>query len=90
MLTSLARRSAAALFLAPALAAQAPASWSAFTKTFQAYVDSDRVVGASVALIKNGRVLSQYNTGFADRDANVRTDDQRLYCELPFRDFTLQ
>jgi CubicO group peptidase (beta-lactamase class C family) len=80
MLTLLVRRGAAALLFAPSLAvAQAPANWSAFTKTFQSYVDSDRVVGASVALIKNGRVLGQYNAGFADRDANVRTDDQTIY-----------
>jgi CubicO group peptidase (beta-lactamase class C family) len=80
MLIALVRRVSGALLLAPALAAaQAPAGWSEFTKTFQAYVDSDRVVGASVALIKNGRVLGQYNTGFADRDANVRTDDQTIY-----------
>lgn len=74
------RRSVAALCLAPALAgAQAPAGWSEFTKTFQSYVDSDHVVGASVALIKNGHVVGQYNTGFADRDANVRVDDQTIY-----------
>jgi CubicO group peptidase (beta-lactamase class C family) len=70
----------AALLFVPALAtAQAPASWPAFTKTFQAYVDSDHVVGAGVALIKNGRVLSQLNTGFADRAGNVRADDQTIY-----------
>jgi CubicO group peptidase (beta-lactamase class C family) len=76
----LSRRTAAVLFLTPALAtAQTPAGWSSFAKTFQAYVDSDRVVGASVALIKNGRVVNQLNTGFADRTANVRTDDQTIY-----------
>src|SRR5262249_32971050 len=76
----LARRTAAVLFLTPALAAaQTPADWSSFTKAFQAYVDSDKVVGASVALIKNGQIVSRLNTGFADRTANVRTDDQTIY-----------
>jgi CubicO group peptidase (beta-lactamase class C family) len=76
----LVRCAAAVLFLTPALAAsQTAADWSSFTKAFQAYVDSDRVVGASVALIKNGQVVSRLNTGFADRAANVRTDDQTIY-----------
>lgn len=74
------RRAACALLFVPALAsAQAPAAWSDFTRTFQTYVDSDRVVGAGVALIKNGRVLGQFNTGFADRAANVRANDQTIY-----------
>lgn len=79
-MNTLLRSSLAALLLAPAVAdAQAPAAWSDFTRLFQAYVDSDRVVGASVALIKNGHVVSRLNTGFADRTANVRTDDQTIY-----------
>src|SRR6478752_495216 len=63
----LARRAAAAVLFVPALAAaQARADWPSFSKLFQAYVDSDRVVG-------------QLNTGFADRTGNVRTDDQTIY-----------
>jgi len=80
MRTNLTRLSLVALFLAPAVAvAQAPTAWSDFTRLFQTYVDSDRVVGASVALIKNGHVVNQLNTGFADRAANIRTDDQTIY-----------
>ena len=61
--------------LAPTLAAaQAPAAWPAFTRTFAAYVDSDRVVGARVIYMKNGRVVARFDTGFADRAANVRVD----------------
>ncbi|HEX3867307.1 MAG TPA: serine hydrolase domain-containing protein [Gemmatimonadaceae bacterium] len=62
-----------------ALDAQAPAAWPAFTRTFQAYVDSDRVVGAAVLIMKDGKVLAQYNAGFADRSANVRADDETIY-----------
>ena len=66
--------------LAPALAAaQAPASWPSFTRTFAAYVDSDKVVGAGVVFMKNGRVVARYDTGFADRTANVRVDDKSIY-----------
>ena len=35
--------------------AQAPAGWSDFTKLFQSYVDSDKVVGASVVVMKAGK-----------------------------------
>lgn len=42
-------RFAATTLLVPLAAfAQVPAGWAEFTKTFQAYADSDQVVGASV------------------------------------------
>ena len=50
-----------------------------FTRTFAAYVDSDKVVGAGVVFMKNGRIVARYDTGFADRTANVRVDDQSIY-----------
>lgn len=69
-----------ALLVAPSLAAaQTPPAWAAFTKTFQTYVDSDRVVGAGAVFIKNGVVLGRINTGFADKATNVHTDDQTIY-----------
>jgi CubicO group peptidase (beta-lactamase class C family) len=71
---------AVAVAFSPNLAAaQLPVGWPAFTRTFQEFVDSARVVGASVAFIKNGRIVTQSNTGFADRAANVRVDDQTIY-----------
>ena len=55
----------AAVSIVPALAAaQAPAGWADFTKTFKAYADSDQVVGSSVVLMKNGRVIARYDYGF--------------------------
>src|ERR687888_2815406 len=69
---------AAALAVLPTLAAsQTPAGWSAFTRTFQAYVDSDKVVGASVVLANEGRVVGRYDTGFADR--GVKVDSATIY-----------
>src|SRR5262249_5596205 len=66
--------------LAPSLAAaQAPAAWPSFTRTFAAYVASDKVVGAGTVFIKNGRIVARFDTGFADRSANVRVDDQSIY-----------
>lgn len=67
-------------FLVPSAAlAQAPAGWEEFTKTFQAYADSDQVVGASVVLMKNGRVIGRYDAGYADREKRVKVDSQTIF-----------
>ena len=67
--------------LVPQLAfAQAAApGWAQFTKLFQQYVDSDRVVGASAVLVRDGQVVGRYDTGFQDRAANVRVDSQTIW-----------
>jgi CubicO group peptidase (beta-lactamase class C family) len=76
----LARAAALAVTAFPLPAhAQAPAGWSNFTKLFQSYVDSDKIVGASVVVVKAGRELGRYDTGFADKSANVRVDSQTIY-----------
>lgn len=68
------------LLIGPRLAsAQAPAAWGEFTKLFQAYTDSDQVVGASVVLMKNGRAIAQYNAGYADRDKRIAVDSQTIF-----------
>jgi CubicO group peptidase (beta-lactamase class C family) len=71
---------AATILLAPTIApAQAPQGWADFTRTFQAYVDSDQVVGASVVLMKNGRVISHYESGYADRAKRQPVDSQTIF-----------
>ncbi|MGH7471731.1 MAG: serine hydrolase domain-containing protein [Longimicrobiales bacterium] len=75
-------RSVGAVYLLalPALAsAQAPANWDGFTRTFQAYVDADRNVGASVLLMRNGQILGQYNTGFSNQATQQRVSDATLF-----------
>lgn len=68
------------LVLAPTIgAAQAPPTWAEFTKTFQAYADSDQVVGASVVLMKNGRVVGRYDHGYADRAERQTVDSQTIF-----------
>jgi CubicO group peptidase (beta-lactamase class C family) len=68
------------LLIAPAVArAQAPAAWTEFTRNFQAYTDSDHVVGASVVLMKNGQVIARYHTGQANREKNVPVDSQTIF-----------
>ena len=69
---------AAALCTAASAAAQAPANWSDFTRTFQAYVDSDRVVGASVVFVRDGRVVRRYDTGM-QKMPGVGVDSQTIF-----------
>ena len=70
----------AVTFLAPAVGlSQAPASWAEFTKTFRTYADSDQVVGASVVLMKNGRVIARYEHGYADREKRTAVDLQTIF-----------
>ena len=77
---SLRHITAALTFVAPAIAtAQAPPAWAGFTRTFQAYADSDKVVGASVVLMKNGHVIGRYDTGDADRAAKIAVDSQTIF-----------
>ena len=54
-----------------------PDDWSAFLRLFDAYADSDRVVGASVLMMRDGRVLDRHDYGWADRAAR-----QRHHCEI--------
>jgi CubicO group peptidase (beta-lactamase class C family) len=77
---TLSRYLTALALLAPTIGtAQEPQPWAEFTRTFQAYVDSDHVVGASVVLIKNGRVIGRYDTGDADRAAKMAVDSQTIF-----------
>ena len=71
--------SAAALCRSVPALAQTTAGWNDFKKLFQAYVDSDKVVGASVVVLKAGKETGRYDVGFADRAANIRVDSQTIY-----------
>src|SRR5689334_12825498 len=70
---------AIALCAAAPVAAQVPAGWPEFTHAFQAYVDSDKVVGASVVYVRDGRVARRYDVGMQDKGANVRVDSQTIF-----------
>lgn len=68
------------VLLAPPTRAQSPAdAWTHLSRTFQAYVDSDHVVGASIVYMRNGRILHRYDSGFADAAARVPIDSQTIY-----------
>ena len=86
-------RAACALLL-PSLATAQPATtrsaassprpaatddWSAFLRLFDAYADSDRVVGASALVMHDGRVAERHDYGWADRAARQRVDARTLF-----------
>ena len=65
-----------------ALSAQngsAPNGWQAFTRLLETYTDSDRVVGASALVMRDGRVVARHNVGFADKAAGKRVSDQSIF-----------
>ncbi len=71
---------AAGLIVVPRAArAQTPAAWPGFKQLFQAYVDSDRIVGATVVLVNAGRVTNRYDTGLQDRARNIVVDSQTIF-----------
>jgi CubicO group peptidase (beta-lactamase class C family) len=59
--------------------AQAPSGWPEFTRAFQADADSDQVVGASVVLMKNGRVVARHEAGQANREKRIPVDSQTIF-----------
>ena len=69
----------ALLLLPRAAQSQAPAAWTAFAKTFMQYADSDRIVGATVVLMKNGAVIARQHVGLQDRARNLATGDSSIY-----------
>lgn len=54
-------------------------AWTAFARQFAAYADSDRVVGASVVLLRNGAIVARHDVGMQDRDAKRAVDSLSIY-----------
>ncbi len=66
----------------PAARAQAgfaPHEWAAFTKTFDAYADSDGMVGAAALFVRNGRAIAHHEFGFADRAARTPVTERTIF-----------
>lgn len=65
---------------APRTTARAlPDGWDTFVHQFDAYADSDRVVGASVLMMRDGRILQRHDFGWADRAAGQRVDAHTIF-----------
>src|SRR2546425_9035172 len=63
----------------PARGRRPPAGWEAFTRAFDAYMDSNRVVGASALVMRDGRVLARHDRGFADRARHEPAGERTIY-----------
>jgi CubicO group peptidase (beta-lactamase class C family) len=57
----------------------APPGWSSFTRLLEAYADSDRVVGTSALVMRDGKILARHNYGFADKAAGKRVADRSIF-----------
>src|ERR1700733_12650034 len=55
------------------------AQWSAFTQKFDSLADQEKIVGASIVLIRDGRIVSHHEHGLADRAQGVRVTPQTIY-----------
>ena len=55
------------------------AQWAAFTQTFDTYADSDRIVGASVAMLRDGRIIAHHEHGLADRARGVPVTERTIF-----------
>ena len=64
---------------APARASTVPDVWPELVRLFDAYADSDRVVGASLLVMRGGRILDRHDYGYADRAADQRVDERTLF-----------
>lgn len=67
------------LFLVPASYAQAPAGWAELVRQFDAYVATDKIVGASILYMKDGKVISQHDVGYADLAAKRLVDKDTVF-----------
>jgi CubicO group peptidase (beta-lactamase class C family) len=73
---------AAAALWAPMAIAQMPsqtAQWTAFTKMFDTAAAGDRIVGAGVVLVRDGRLVAHHEYGYADRARSLPITQQSIY-----------
>ncbi len=68
-----------AALTAPPVHAQPAAGWEAFTKEFRGYVASDEIVGASVLVMRDGRVSARLDVGQQDRAAKISVNEQTIF-----------
>jgi len=57
----------------------APSGWAALTRTFDAYVQTDQVVGGSLAWVDGGRIVARHHVGMADQAAGRAIDDSTIW-----------
>src|SRR5215469_15685513 len=65
--------------IALAAAAPPPDPWKAFTKEFDTYVGSNKIVGGSALFLAQGNVVARLDYGYADRDTGRRITSQTIF-----------
>jgi len=56
-----------------------PAGWDAFTQQFDSLVGRDQIVGASVLVLRDGKVLAHHEHGFGDRAGGKPVTERTLF-----------
>lgn len=72
---------AISLLAAPlrAQSAQAPPGWPTFTRLFDDATDHDSIVGASIVLVRGGRVVAHHEHGWADRARHLPVTERTIF-----------
>lgn len=65
--------------LVPSSFAQTPAQWTTLVREFDRHVAADRIVGASILYMRDGKVIAQHNAGYADAAAKKPIDNDTIY-----------
>jgi CubicO group peptidase (beta-lactamase class C family) len=59
--------------------AQSPAGWSEAVSAFDRLMQTDSVVGGSLAYLKDGRIVVRHDAGLADRSAGIRISPRSIF-----------
>jgi CubicO group peptidase (beta-lactamase class C family) len=54
-------------------------TWPDVVRQFDAYMQADKTVGASILYMRDGKIVARHNAGFADRAAGKRVEDGTIY-----------
>src|SRR5215472_5770440 len=73
--------SLALIAFAPAtlMAQSTPPAWTEFARLFDTSIDRDRIVGASVLLVQDGRVQAHHEHGLADREKARQVNEHTIF-----------
>lgn len=66
-------------FLAVPASATSQSAWSTYVAKFDGYVRNNSIIGASTILVRDGRMVAQHHTGFADLAAKQRVDSNTIF-----------
>lgn len=56
-----------------------PRGWAAYTRAFDTYADSDRVVGSAVVIVRAGRIVAHHEHGWQDQAAGERVTERTIF-----------